>query len=220
MIRRYYEILEVSEDATPEEIERAYKRKASKHHPDKNPGRETQAAEEFKDVKEAYECLSDPERRQFYDETGQGKKEEGNSVEDLFVHVVNEIMDKVDTVDELLQAGRHILSEMLKEATNQKVKLTKELKVSQKMLKHYQFKGKGENYLGMLIEDRIKDLTRKIDELGMAEKAAEQAHDLFSDYQALDKMKPRAPQGPPRGFEELLNALERGPGRRGGLFGI
>jgi len=62
----YYEILEVSREATPEEIRTAYRRLALKYHPDKNPG--DRAAEEcFKRVSEAYQILADLEKRQLYD---------------------------------------------------------------------------------------------------------------------------------------------------------
>lgn len=62
----YYEILGVSKDATEEEIKRAYRRLALKYHPDRNPG-DKEAEEKFKEISEAYEVLSDPEKRRIYD---------------------------------------------------------------------------------------------------------------------------------------------------------
>ena len=65
----YYDVLGVSEDAGQDEIRRAFRRLARKHHPDVNPN-DPQAEERFKEINEAYEVLSDPEKRQKYDRLG------------------------------------------------------------------------------------------------------------------------------------------------------
>lgn len=65
----YYEVLEIQRNATPEEIKKAYRQKAIKFHPDKNPGDKTAEAR-FKEISEAYEVLSDEKKRQIYDRHG------------------------------------------------------------------------------------------------------------------------------------------------------
>ena len=67
--RDYYEVLEVPKTATAEEIKKAYRKKAIQYHPDKNPG-DKEAEEKFKEAAEAYEVLSDPQKRQRYDQFG------------------------------------------------------------------------------------------------------------------------------------------------------
>lgn len=66
----YYAILGVDKNATPEQIKRAYRKLARKYHPDLNPG-EKEAETRFKEINEAQEVLSDPEKRQKYDQFGQ-----------------------------------------------------------------------------------------------------------------------------------------------------
>lgn len=67
--RDYYDILEVSKSASADEIKKAYRKQAIKYHPDKNPG-DKAAEEKFKEAAEAYEVLSDQQKRQRYDQFG------------------------------------------------------------------------------------------------------------------------------------------------------
>jgi molecular chaperone DnaJ len=67
--RDYYEVLNVSRSAAPDEIKKAYRKLAMQYHPDKNAGNK-EAEERFKEISEAYEVLSDPDKRQRYDQFG------------------------------------------------------------------------------------------------------------------------------------------------------
>ncbi|KAK5001003.1 Type I HSP40 co-chaperone [Elasticomyces elasticus] len=85
---KYYETLGVSPDATEAQLKSAYRKGALKHHPDKNAHSED-AAEKFKDLSHAYEVLSDPQKRQLYDQYGEEGLEQGGmgggmNAEDLF----------------------------------------------------------------------------------------------------------------------------------------
>lgn len=89
-----YETLGVDPDASLKDIDKAYRKASLKHHPDRGGD-----AERFKEINEAYEVLSDPERRQYYDETGQTSKR-----------------------DDKRQAAERIIAAMVAEAFSQDVR--------------------------------------------------------------------------------------------------
>ncbi|MCW9707106.1 J domain-containing protein [Fodinibius salsisoli] len=83
--KNYYDILGVSKNASQDEIKKAYRKKAAKYHPDKNPD-DKSAEDKFKEVGEAYEVLSDPEKRNLYNKAGKDWKQyqrAGGSAQDF-----------------------------------------------------------------------------------------------------------------------------------------
>jgi len=68
--RDYYEVLGVPKNATDEELKKAFRKLAKKYHPDANPDNKEEAEAKFKEVNEAYEVLSDKQKRQMYDQFG------------------------------------------------------------------------------------------------------------------------------------------------------
>ncbi len=79
----YYKLLGVGKSASPEEIKKAYRKLALKHHPDRNKGNK-EAEEQFKKISEAYAVLSDKEKRQQYDTVGSAGFQQRYSQEDIF----------------------------------------------------------------------------------------------------------------------------------------
>jgi molecular chaperone DnaJ len=74
--RDYYDVLGVSRNATADELKKAYRKLAMKYHPDRNPG-DKAAEDQFKEASEAYQVLSEPERRAQYDRFGHAAFEQG-----------------------------------------------------------------------------------------------------------------------------------------------
>lgn len=90
--RDYYEVLEVGKEASDDEIKKAFRKKALKYHPDRNPG-DKEAEEKFKEAAEAYEVLSDSNKRARYDRYGHagvqndaGRGFSGATMEDILSH--------------------------------------------------------------------------------------------------------------------------------------
>src|SRR5579863_9474341 len=87
--REYYEVLSVTRECSSDELRKAYRREALKHHPDRNPG-DASAEAKFKEVNEAYQVLSDDDKRRIYDQFGHAGLEGaggGDGMGDVFSHM-------------------------------------------------------------------------------------------------------------------------------------
>ena len=114
---KFYDVLGVAPDATEAQLKTAYRKGALKHHPDKNQ-HSPDAAEKFKEISGAYEVLSDPQKRQLYDQYGEAGLEQGGmggggmNAEDLFAQFFGgtSLLIMVGVVlDTLQQIESHLL---------------------------------------------------------------------------------------------------------------
>ena len=107
--RDYYNVLGVRRDASPEDVKKAFRQAALKHHPDRNPERKAEAEQKFKELAQAYEVLSDPEKRARYDRFGpegvQGATRQWGGIEDIF-SAFGDIFGAGSPFEELFGLGR------------------------------------------------------------------------------------------------------------------
>lgn len=87
-MKNYYKILEINKNANKEEIKSAYKKLALKYHPDKNKTNKEEAENKFKEISEAYEILSDDQKKFNYD-NGQNVVIHNHNPFDIFEHMFN-----------------------------------------------------------------------------------------------------------------------------------
>src|SRR6185437_2205019 len=117
MTKQFYKILEISENATQEEIKKAYRRLALKWHPDKNPSNKEEVEKKFKEISEAYGILSNEDLRRRYD-LGETNFFENHS---------NESAEEEAEIEELREKIR--LMEKNVDAAKERQKTTNELRL-------------------------------------------------------------------------------------------
>ena len=110
--RDYYDVLGIERGASSDDVKKAYRRLAMKHHPDRNEG-DAGAEEKFKEASEAYEVLSDGEKRQAYDRFGHAGVDasgmgmgDGGSFSDIFSDVFGDIFGAAPGRPTRFPAGR------------------------------------------------------------------------------------------------------------------
>lgn len=127
MSKDFYSILEVDRDSTPDDIKKSYRKLSKKYHPDVN--KESNSSDKFKEISEAYEVLSDPQKKQNYDRFGSSEGQQGfggfdmNDIfgsffgtnkkrtrkgQDLRVKVSLSIIEIIDGVKKKIKYNRHV----------------------------------------------------------------------------------------------------------------
>jgi len=175
----HYETLGVAPEATPEEVKRAFRKKASDAHPDREGG----STEQMQTVNKAFEILGDSEKRAHYDATGQDNL--APSVEDeaklmlmqLFSGALDaDVLDVLAHVRKILEQAASELSRMQREAKAKREKLVKRTgKVRAKQ---------GDNLVQMLIDQKCSDLAQLILHMDRGLKINKAAMALLDAYEA------------------------------------
>lgn len=155
MTTNYYEVLGVSKGATKNEIKKAYRDLSKIHHPDKKGGDE----EKFSAIAEAYEVLSDPEKRREYDETGTVKKKPNHlmylsdMIHRLFIPMIHHFIkdDHVDIIKKFIKEMKSIKKGMLDAILEHQEKIDD----LEKSLNKITVKS-GENFIASMIQTEIE----------------------------------------------------------------
>jgi DnaJ-class molecular chaperone len=115
MSKNYYEILGISKNASEDEIKKSYKKLAIKWHPDKNPGNIQESEKKFKEISEAYQVLSDPSKKEIYDNYGEDglKNQDGPNMN-----------SSPDDIFKMFFGGRSPFHQNFEENSNRNVKKT------------------------------------------------------------------------------------------------
>ena len=116
--RDYYDILGVSKSATADELKKAYRKLAIKYHPDKNPD-DKDAEEKFKEAAEAYDVLSNPEKKSRYDQFGHAGMSGGSgfggggfSMDDIFSSLEMSLETIIFSDPSLVEAAAEEIEEL------------------------------------------------------------------------------------------------------------
>ena len=171
----YYEELGVERDATADEIKAAFRRKSKDCHPDANPG-DPEAEARFKRLSEAYDTLSDAERRLYYDEYG---RQEVNSAEaqaqDMIIGAANKALNEADADGRLFT---DIFKEIRSVITTHIAAITDQMDQHKKQIKQYErLKTRIDSVVvNMVLDIRIADEEKAVGELERAQMIAEMAH--------------------------------------------
>lgn len=184
----HYTTLGLTADATPEQIKEAYRRLAMKYHPDRSNGDAAKAewmGAKFKYIKEVYECLSDPERRAHYDQTGADIKA-GPSIESEALQEVVKLFTLAIEVgaEEPLDFVRSKISEFDYSLESQKNAIMAEKPRLQKMLSKIKVKKVGtENLMERIIADKIAHNEKQMEHVARAEKVRDSVKAIVDEYE-------------------------------------
>ena len=175
----YYKILGVAKNATKEEIKKAYKEKAKKHHPDNQGDKE-----QFTEINLAYVTLTDSKKRKHYDETGEDLPKDQIRIVaiELLATLLYELLNKDIPLNiDLIQIMKDSVRNKSNEISNQLNKVTSITNKTQKIRKNLTQKGK-DNILESILDRKEGDLTKEKESVLNTLKSLNEALLILENY--------------------------------------
>jgi len=181
-MKNFYEILEVPEDASQDEIKNAYKKKVKEYHPDHGG-----SSEKFIEIVEAYETLSDPNKRKDYDDAGKVKKD--RNIHSIANRVIQTYFKKfLDTGDTIFKRDiildiRKLLSIDEQRNKLEKGKLKNKIQFLEKIIERIERKGEVKHSpIEDLIKDEIEEYNRRLKQTRFQSLVNEIIVQILNDY--------------------------------------
>ena len=175
-----YTILDVENDASQEDIKKAYRKKAQAHHPDKEGGDE----ELFKEIQKAYEILSDANKRKHYDETGEESKDNLNNevIESLIGIVLNVVQNSDVRHVNILDSVRALVYQQQRRHLDNQNQMEKQMERILEASKRLSYNGNEENILKLALESQANKLNTSIKEVEKVLEIGEEILNVVSNY--------------------------------------
>lgn len=204
-MRNLYDVLAIAKDATAEQIKKAYRKLAMKHHPDKG-GDELQ----FKELSKAYSVLSDEAKRKRYDETGQ-VEEERDPFNEILASFISDLQDNVDSLNtDIIDIAKKKIKKEIKEINLARIQTENKIKYLNFFLKRIK-KDTESNVFNLVTQNKIEQLKSKLEAITKSMDILKRMKDVFNgdveyDFESEDEYTSSKEEYP---IEDALDVLFR-----------
>lgn len=202
-MKNLYDVLAIAKDATAEQIKKAYRKLAMKHHPDKG-GDELQ----FKELSKAYSVLSDEAKRKRYDETGQ-VEEERDPFNEILASFVSDLQDNVDSLNaDIIDIAKKKIKKEIKEINLARIQTENKIKYLNFFLKRIK-KDTESNVFNLVTQNKIEQLKSKLEAITKSMDILKRMEDVFNgdieyDFESPDEYTSSKEEYPIEDAFELL----------------
>lgn len=173
-MKNLYDVLAIAKDATAEQIKKAYRKLAMKHHPDKG-GDELQ----FKELSKAYSVLSDEAKRKRYDETGQ-VEEERDPFNEILASFISDLQDNVDSLNtDIIDIAKKKIKKEIKEINLARIQTENKIKYLNFFLKRIK-KDTESNVFNLVTKNKIEQLKSKLEAITKSMDILKRMEDVFN----------------------------------------